>query len=95
MFEHAVGADAYLDWLHENASDLIGKVKSRERLALGRDGTLFAEQGCRCHMNLPTYLAGWRRGKTVLTLLADGPRLDRDRFRALAREQDREYAEFR
>ena len=94
VFEHAPGARAYLDWLHENASDLIGRVKSRERLALGRDGTLFTEQGCGCHSDLPTYLGAWRRGKSVLTLLADGPRLDRNRFRALARAQDREYAEF-
>ncbi len=88
-FEDRAGADAYLGWLDANAADIIGKVKAREPLALADGGTLFLEQGCGCHSDLPTFLAAWRRGQFVQTVLADGPGVDRKLFERLVRIQAR------
>lgn len=85
LFEDADGAKAYLTWLEANASDLLGPVKSRKPFALGTDGTLFLEEGCNCHANLPTFLAGWRDGEAVRTLLADGAGANEQRVATLAR----------
>jgi hypothetical protein len=41
-----------------------------------------------CKKELPTFLAGWRRGATVLSLLASGSGANPERFGALARELD-------
>ena len=88
QFRDVAGAEAYLGWLDANASDILGKVKSREPLAVGDGGTLFLEQGCGCHSDLPTFLAAWRRGELVHTVLADGPGVDRKLFETLVREHD-------
>jgi hypothetical protein len=91
VFEDASGARAYLAWLHANASDLVGKVGWRKPFALGEEGLIVLQAGCGCHSDLPTYLAGWRRGATVVTLLADGNGVNRTRFEALALELDRAH----
>jgi hypothetical protein len=89
VFEEPSGARAYLGWLQANASDIVGKVAWQKPLALGEDGTIVLQAGCGCHSDLPTYLAAWRRGDSVVTLLADGSGVNRARFEALARELDR------
>ena len=86
LFAKPAGASAYLQWLDRNAADILGPVKSRGPLSLYVDGVLFLEQGCNCHSNLPTYLAAWRDGSDVHTLLADGAGVNARRVRALARE---------
>jgi hypothetical protein len=86
LFAKPDGASAYLEWLDENAADVLGPVKSRLLLAMGSDGVLLREQGCNCHSDLPTYLAAWRAGAVVRTLLADGAGMNARRVRALARE---------
>lgn len=78
------GASAYLRWLDRNASDLIGQVKSEQTLPVGSDGVLLLEEGCGCHSDLPTYLAAWRDGSDVHTLLADGAGVNDRRVKALA-----------
>ena len=80
------GASAYLRWLDRNASDLIGQVKSKQALPVGSDGVLLLEEGCGCHSDLPTYLAVWRDGSVVRTLLADGAGANERRVTTLARE---------
>ncbi len=85
-FPKPAGAGAYLEWLDAHAADILGPVKSREPLAVGSDGILLLEQGCNCHSDLPTYLAAWRAGAVVRTLLADGAGANARRVRSLARE---------
>lgn len=91
VFDDASGARAYVGWVHANASDLVGKVAWRKPFELGDGGTIARQAGCGCHSDLPTYLAAWRRGSSVLTLLADGNGVNRARFEALARELDRAH----
>jgi len=86
LFAKPDGASAYLEWLDENAADILGPVKSKQPLPLGSDGVLLLEQGCNCHSDLPTYLAAWRDGAVVRTLLADGAGANARRVTALARE---------
>ena len=85
-FSAPSGASAYLQWLERNASDLLGPVKSKHALQVGADGVLLLQQGCNCHSDLPTYLAAWRDGSVVRTLLADGAGANASRVTALARE---------
>jgi hypothetical protein len=80
------GASAYLEWLDQNASDILGPVESKQTLSVGSDGVLLLQQGCNCHSDLPTYLAAWRDGAVVRTLLADGAGVNARRVTALARE---------
>jgi hypothetical protein len=86
QFASPDGAAAYLEWLNRNAADVLGQVKSSQHLAVGSDGVLLLEQGCNCHSDLPTYLAAWRQGSVVRTLLADGAGANAQRVMALARE---------
>ena len=85
-FAAAAGASTYLRWLDRNASDILGPVKSKQALPVGSDGVLLLQEGCNCHSDLPTYLAAWREGSIVRTLLADGPGANERRVTALARE---------
>jgi hypothetical protein len=86
LFAKPDGASAYLQWLDRNAADVLGPVESRQPLAVGSDGVLLLQQGCNCHSDLPTYLAAWRDGSVVRTLLADGAGVNEQRVRALAGE---------
>jgi hypothetical protein len=43
---------------------------------------------CAGKNELPTFLAGWRRGATVFSVLASGPGVNPEGFSALVREQD-------
>ncbi len=85
-FEATDGATSYLEWLRLNAADLLGTARRAASIDVGADGFLTRDKGCGCHSDLPTYLAAWREGSTVRSLLADGPGVDRERFVALARE---------
>lgn len=80
------GGGAYLDWLDENAEDLLGTVGLRTELPLTPEGQLYRDGGCNCHSDLPTFLAAWEEDGIVHTVLADGPDVDRERFLALARQ---------
>jgi hypothetical protein len=95
LFNHVVrrmlvfegdGGSHYLGWLEAHAEDFLGSVGTRGDLDLGEDGRIYRDAGCGCHSDLPTFLAAWRDGTTVRTLLADGPGVDRKRFVALARQ---------
>jgi len=86
LFAKPDGASAYLEWLDRNVADILGPVKTRQSLSLGSDGVLLLEEGCGCHSDLPTYLAAWRDGSVVRTLLADGAGANERRVRALASE---------
>jgi hypothetical protein len=85
-FNRTDGAARYIAWLRTNAADLLGTAKRAAAVDIGADGFLTRDAGCGCHSDLPTYLAAWREGSIVHTLLADGPGVDRERFLTLARE---------
>jgi hypothetical protein len=85
-FARADGAAAYIAWLRANAADLLGRAKPSAGFDVGSDGFLTRDAGCGCHSDFPTFLAAWRDGSIVQTLLADGPRVDRKRFVALVRQ---------
>jgi hypothetical protein len=89
LFEDQEGADAYLGWLGAHGHDFLGRA-DRARLGLpGNSGVGFTLARCgTCKKELPTFLAGWRRGATVLSLLASGSGANPQRFGALARDLD-------
>jgi hypothetical protein len=89
VFEDAAGADAYLEWLGGHGEDFLGRVDAAGVMPPGESGVAFVLVPCGiCKKELPTYLAGWRRGHTVLTLLAAGSGANPETFLALARQLD-------
>lgn len=88
-FESAEGAEAYLGWLAGHADEILGNTEAQDPLPLGESGLLFSLVRCgQCKHELPTFLAAWRRGSTVLSLLAAGSGASRDTFEPLGRELD-------
>ena len=89
VFEDMKGADAYLGWLGTHGHDFLGRADSAKLTLPGNSGVGFTLAACgTCKKELPTFLAGWRRGATVLSLLASGSGANPERFGALARELD-------
>jgi len=89
VFEDVAGASAYLDWLGAHGDDILGRADATGVALPGDSGVAFVLEPCGiCKKELPTYLAGWRRGEVVLTLLAAGSGATPDRFLALARQLD-------
>jgi hypothetical protein len=88
-FESAQGAEAYLDWLRGHGNDILGRAVPAELASPGESGVAFVLARCgTCKKEVPTFLAGWRRGTTVLSLLAAGPGANPERFDSLASELD-------
>jgi hypothetical protein len=89
VFADAAGAEAYLDWLGRHGEDFLGRVNAAGVVPPGESGVSFVLVPCGiCKKELPTYLAGWRRGDTVFSLLAAGSGANRQTFLALARQLD-------
>jgi hypothetical protein len=89
VFESADGALAYLDWLRRHGDDVLGRAIPATVASPGEDSVAFELERCgTCKKELPTFLAGWRRKETVLTLLAAGSGANQARFTALVREHD-------
>ena len=89
VFESADGALAYLGWLRGHGDDVLGRSIPAKIAAPGESGVVFELERCgTCKKELPTFLAGWQRGETVLTLLAAGSGASPARFTALVREHD-------
>lgn len=89
VFESEEGALAYLGWLRGHGDDVLGRAEPAAVAPPGDAGVAFMLEHCgTCKKELPTFLAGWRRGETVLTLLAAGSGANPARFSALAREHD-------
>jgi len=89
VFEMPEGALAYLGWLRSHGDDVLGRAVPAKIAPPGDSGVAFELERCGiCKKELPTFLAGWRRGETVLTLLAAGAGANPMRFTALAREHD-------
>jgi hypothetical protein len=90
LFEEPQGADAYLEWLGEHGDDFLGRAEPAKLALPGTSGVAFTLAACgTCKKELPTFLAGWRRGATVLSLLASGSGANPERFGELARDLDR------
>jgi hypothetical protein len=87
VFEDVAGAEAYLDWLGRHGKDFLGPADAAGVTPPGESGVAFVLVPCGiCKKERPTYLAGWRRGDTVLTLLAAGSGANPETFLALARQ---------
>lgn len=88
-FQSAEGAEAYLAWLRTHGNDLLGRAVPATLGPPGDDGVAFVMARCgTCKKELPTFLAGWRRGDLVLFLLAAGSGGNPERFDELARDLD-------
>ena len=88
-FDDDAGAAGYLGWLRTHADEVLGDAKPETALGLGEDGVAFTLVPCgACKHELPTYLAAWRRGDEVATLLAAGRGANAETFRALAEKLD-------
>jgi hypothetical protein len=88
-FGDAEGADAYLGWLAGHGEDLLGRAAPAKIAPPGESGVALALIRCStCKKELPTFLAGWRRGEVVYSLLAAGPGANAATFSALARKFD-------
>jgi len=89
VFESSHGADAYLGWLRGHGNDVLGRAVPAPIAPPADGGIVYTLEPCgTCKKELPTFLAGWQRGRTVLTLLAAGSGASPERFSALARELD-------
>ena len=89
VFRSAAGAETYLGWLRDHAADFLGRAEATDVSTPGRSAVAFSLAQCgSCKKEVPTFLAGWRRGATVMTLLAGGSGANPDRFSALARRFD-------
>jgi hypothetical protein len=89
VFEDMNGADDYLGWLGKHGHDFLGRADPAKLSLPGDSGVGFTLAACgTCKKELPTFLAGWRRGATVLSLLASGSGANPERFGVLARELD-------
>ncbi len=88
-FGSAAGASSYLRWVLAQAPASLGAPRSVTELD-GTKGTfVYRPKGCGCHTDTPTYLMGWRRGTTALTVLASGPGATPATVSALARALER------
>ena len=89
VFETPLGAGTYVAWLQGHGDDVLGRAERAKLAAPGDDAAVFTLAPCgTCKKELPTFFAGWRRGETVLTLLAAGSGANPKRFSALARRLD-------
>jgi hypothetical protein len=88
VFEDPDGAESYLGWLRQHPDEVLGDAVPAKIVPPGASGVAYELVRCgTCKKELPTYLAGWRRGSTVLWLLAAGSGAD-SRFAGLLREHD-------
>jgi hypothetical protein len=89
VFETQDGAEAYLGWVRGHGDEFLGRAAPAKVVPPGEGGVAFTLERCgTCKKELPTFLAAWRRGETVLTLLAAGSGADPAGFSALAHELD-------
>jgi hypothetical protein len=89
LFDGPAGAETYLEWLRGHGEDFLGRVQEAGMTPPGESGVAFALAACgTCKKETPTFLAGWRRDATVLTLLAAGSGANPERFSALVRRFD-------
>jgi hypothetical protein len=75
-FEDPGGAEAYLAWLQDHPSDLLGTAESLPPLDLpGSFVAVHLPGGC-CPKAVPSYLSAWRRGSSVLFVKISGREAD-------------------
>lgn len=87
-FDDPDGAEAYLAWLHDHSSDLLGTAEPLPPLDLpGSFVAVHLPGGC-CPKAVPIYLSAWRRGSSVLFVQASGREADPDAVEDLATALD-------
>jgi hypothetical protein len=87
-FDDPDGAEAYLAWLHDHASELLGSAEPLPPLELpGSFVAVHVPGGC-CPKAVPVYLSAWRRGSSVLSVKVSGRGADPDAVEDLATALD-------
>jgi hypothetical protein len=76
-FEYDAGAEAYVRWLQEHASDRLGSVEAIEPPAIPcAFAVAHTPGGCCPNKDMSWYLAAWTRDGYVLSLLIGGSEAD-------------------
>jgi hypothetical protein len=90
-FDTAGGARAYVTWFSRQAGEEILTAERIPFAAPPAGVVVFRHvpDGC-CHNDVPTYLAAWQRGSTVLTLHAGGRKANAAAFADLVSAYDEE-----
>ena len=79
-FEEQSGAEAYLGWLHEHATDLVGDVQPESSEHLPVAFVLsHVPTGC-CSKEQPVWLTAWRSQNVAVWVQVIGPDVRRERF---------------
>jgi hypothetical protein len=88
-FEDDAGAEAYVRWLHEHASDQLGSVEAAEPPRIpGSFAFAHTPGGCCPNKDMSWYLAAWTRGGYALSLLIGGSEADPAFVEELSAELD-------
>jgi hypothetical protein len=87
-FDDPDGAEAYLAWLHDHSSELLGSAEPLPPLELpGSFVAVHVPGGC-CPKAVPVYLSAWRRGSSVLSVKVSGRGADPEAVEDLATALD-------
>jgi len=83
LFVDPRNAAAYLAWATRHTVETVGNLRSTRRLTVGDGGIMVRARGCGCHGEAPTFLALWRHGSIVFSILASGQGADDKRVAGL------------
>lgn len=76
-FENDTGAESYVRWLQEHASDRLGSVEAAEPPGIpGAFAVAHTPGGCCPNKDMSWYLAAWTRDGYALSLLIGGSEAD-------------------
>lgn len=87
-FEDPDGAETYLDWLRDHASDLLGTADPLPPLDLPDSFVAVHLPGGCCPKAVPVYLSAWRRRSNVFSVKVSGRGADPDSVEDLATALD-------
>lgn len=72
-FATTAGAEAYLAYVHDNATAYFGVAVAQPLVAQGRQGWQFTPSACSCHMANPVVVGAVGSGPVVSWLEINGP----------------------
>jgi hypothetical protein len=87
VFDSGVGAQGYLDFVHQHAEDLFGLTTTSAPLTVGNAvGWAFTAPECACPGAQPRVIGVVRDGTDLRWLVINGPRADASRLATLLAE---------